>query len=579
MDRESAKTSNNSVAEEYELLTSQITDEKILEKIEDFDKSGDGYIPIEDFTKNKKVKNFFMKSTLGKGSFSKVKLATNSKTGEEVAIKIITRFDKNEKSSESYKKKEQRVYREAIISLLVSHPFIVPLKKFYYNEFYFLMVFERIKGGELLNVVSKDGPLPEERARKYFKQILSAIEYLHSNSIVHRDLKIENVLVDENDNIKMIDFGLSNFYDNKNNLKTFCGSLYFAAPELLTGIEYGGPEIDIWSLGIILYVMVCGKVPFDDPNIRKLHKKIKTADIIFPENISEPLKKLLGNIINVDPENRYGVAEILKDEWVNADFSSPFHSFSKKRNCEVNPKNSYIKLLGKVLKPQYPNFTTEIKNFSKICKNSKNRERFFWDNLPSISLYFLTAKNFNIENPSDDVIRKVKSFKDTGKYNIDECMYQLSKLLGNNRSEETHPEFIKLKLSDKESSSEDLSEKIGDKKSCIQDKNSCKHTQKSHKTLRRWLKKYLTNNNIGYEIQDKSYLCHIKSNGLKFKITIYCNTVLEKHFLSLTRLEGEKEEFNRTVKNINNMLVHNSKGKKGIKCHWNKIDIENQKSC
>ena len=124
-------------------------------------------------------------------------------------------------------------------------------------------------------------------SRKFLRQILSAIKYCHSNSIVHRDLKIENILLDKNGGLKLIDFGLANFIDPFKHLSTFCGSLYFAAPEVLSAKKYIGPEIDMWSLGVILYVLVSGKVPFDDNTLPALHKKIKTGKYDPPARVSQ----------------------------------------------------------------------------------------------------------------------------------------------------------------------------------------------------------------------------------------------------------------------------------------------------
>ncbi|KAI7819469.1 kinase-like domain-containing protein, partial [Kickxella alabastrina] len=129
--------------------------------------------------------------------------------------------------------------------------------------------------------------------RKFARQIASAIDYCHHNSIVHRDLKIENILISANGNIKLIDFGLSNLFSPRSQLSTFCGSLYFAAPELLNAQPYVGPEVDLWSFGVVLYVLVCGKVPFDDQSMPALHAKIKRGHVEYPSWLSNECKHLL----------------------------------------------------------------------------------------------------------------------------------------------------------------------------------------------------------------------------------------------------------------------------------------------
>lgn len=134
----------------------------------------------------------------------------------------------------------------------------------------------------MLDYIISHGKLKEKQARKFSRQISSALDYCHRNSIVHRDLKIENILISKTGDIKIIDFGLSNLFAPRSHLRTFCGSLYFAAPELLQAKAYTGPEVDVWSFGIVLYVLVCGKVPFDDQSMQALHAKIKKGVVEYP---------------------------------------------------------------------------------------------------------------------------------------------------------------------------------------------------------------------------------------------------------------------------------------------------------
>lgn len=138
----------------------------------------------------------------------------------------------------------------------------------------------------MLDYIISHGRLKEKQARKFSRQIASALDYCHRNSIVHRDLKIENILISKTGDIKIIDFGLSNLFAPRGHLKTFCGSLYFAAPELLQAKQYTGPEVDVWSFGIVLYVLVCGKVPFDDQSMPALHAKIKKGIVDYPSWLS-----------------------------------------------------------------------------------------------------------------------------------------------------------------------------------------------------------------------------------------------------------------------------------------------------
>jgi serine/threonine protein kinase len=161
-------------------------------------------------------------------------------------------------------------------------------------ENYYLF-FQYIDGGQLLDYIISHGALNEKLSRKFLRQILEAVDYCHSNSIVHRDLKIENILLDKKGKVKLIDFGLANFVDPYKHLATFCGSLYFAAPEVISAKKYIGPEgndtcdnfiVDMWSIGIILFVLVTGRVPFDDSTLPALHKKIKSGIYDSPRRVT-----------------------------------------------------------------------------------------------------------------------------------------------------------------------------------------------------------------------------------------------------------------------------------------------------
>jgi serine/threonine protein kinase len=206
--------------------------------------------------------------------------------------------------------KEIRTLREAALSMLLHHPYICGMREMIVHQHHYYMVFEYVNGGQMLDYIISHGRLRERVARKFARQIGSALEYCHRNNVVHRgtsslilrlsrlicfaDLKIENILISQTGNIKIIDFGLSNLYDPLNYLSTFCGSLYFAAPELLNAKVYTGPEVDVWSFGVVLYVLVCGKVPFDDQSMPALHAKIKRGLVEYPVWLSAgPYAKLL----------------------------------------------------------------------------------------------------------------------------------------------------------------------------------------------------------------------------------------------------------------------------------------------
>lgn len=272
--------------------------------------------------------------TIGHGATSKVKLAVHRDTGTRCAIKLISRRKFKEQwersrhkkgaAAESVEAKERRVLREASILHILRHPNILRLTDLHVTASHYIMFFEHVEGVRMLDFVQCHRQLSEKVAKKFFRQLLSAVDYLHEAGIVHRDLKIENVMVEEETgNIKLIDFGLSNFHDPQHLLTTYCGSLYFAAPELLHGRPYCGPEVDVWSLGVILYVMVTGQVPFDDANVARLHEKIKTGIVEYPTSMNKQLRSLLERMLTVEPRRRATLTEVMNHPWVTDSGTKP----------------------------------------------------------------------------------------------------------------------------------------------------------------------------------------------------------------------------------------------------------------
>lgn len=250
-----------------------------------------------------------------------------------------TRADK-ERADQS---KEIRTAREAAIVTLLNHPHICGLRDVVRTNYHWYMLFEFVNGGQMLDYIISHGKLKEKQARKFSRQIASSLDYCHRNSIVHRDLKIENILISKNGDIKIIDFGLSNLFAPRGHLKTFCGSLYFAAPELLQARAYTGPEVDVWSFGIVLYVLVCGKVPFDDQSMPALHAKIKKGLVDYPGWLSSGMsnflrpclwytiltasftecKHLMSRMLVTDPKQRATMQEVMNHPWMIKGYNGP----------------------------------------------------------------------------------------------------------------------------------------------------------------------------------------------------------------------------------------------------------------
>ncbi|CAM8889740.1 unnamed protein product [Rhodiola kirilowii] len=256
---------------------------------------------------------------LGKGTFAKVYYAKNTITGESVAIKIISKEEvKREGMMEQIK-------REISVMRLVRHPHIVELKEVMATRTKIFFVMEHVKGGELFAKVEK-GRLKEEVARNYFQQLISAVDYCHSRGVSHRDLKPENLLLDENENLKISDFGLSAIPEQLRNdglLHTQCGTPAYVAPEVIRRKGYDGSKADLWSCGVILYVLLAGYLPFQDVNIMKMYRKIFKSEFEFPPWISTDAKRLISRLLVADPERRITIPAIMRNPWFQKGFSRP----------------------------------------------------------------------------------------------------------------------------------------------------------------------------------------------------------------------------------------------------------------
>lgn len=266
--------------------------------------------------------------TLGQGNFAKVYHGRNVSTNENVAIKVI----KKEKLKKERLMKQ--IKREVSVMSLVRHPHIVELKEVMANKAKVFMVVEYVKGGELFAKVAK-GKMKEEIARKYFQQLISAVDFCHSRGVTHRDLKPENLLLDENEDLKVSDFGLSALPDQRRSdgmLVTPCGTPAYVAPEVLKKIGYDGSKADIWSCGVILYALLCGYLPFQGENVMRIYSKSFKADYALPEWISPGAKNLIKNLLVVDPEKRFSIVDIMKDPWFQLGFMRPI-AFSMKQSA------------------------------------------------------------------------------------------------------------------------------------------------------------------------------------------------------------------------------------------------------
>jgi 5'-AMP-activated protein kinase catalytic alpha subunit len=257
---------------------------------------------------------------LGQGTFAKVYYARNLKTGESVAIKVMAK-EKILKVGMI-----EQIKREVSVMRLVRHPNIVRLYEVMASKTKIYFVMEYVKGGELFNRVADKGKLKEEEARKYFQQLISAVDFCHSRGVYHRDLKPENLLLDDNGVVKVSDFGLSALpeqFRQDGLLHTACGTPAYVAPEVITKKGYDGATADIWSCGVILFVLMAGYLPFQDANLMVMYKKIYKGDYKCPPWFSSEVRRLVLRLLDPNPRTRITVPQLMEVPWFRRGFKRP----------------------------------------------------------------------------------------------------------------------------------------------------------------------------------------------------------------------------------------------------------------
>ncbi|XP_009795102.1 CBL-interacting serine/threonine-protein kinase 6-like [Nicotiana tabacum] len=248
---------------------------------------------------------------LGQGTFAKVYHSRNVVTGENIAMKVVGK-EKVIKVGMM-----EQIKREISVMKMVKHPNIVELHEVMASKSKIYFAMEFVKGGELFEKVAK-GRLREDIARGYFQQLISAIDFCHSRGVYHRDLKPENLLLDEEGNLKVTDFGLSAFSDHLRQdglLHTTCGTPAYVAPEVIGKNGYNGATADIWSCGVILYVLIAGFLPFQDENIMAMYKKIHRGDFKCPPWFSSDARKLITRMLDPNPSTRITASKIMDSSW------------------------------------------------------------------------------------------------------------------------------------------------------------------------------------------------------------------------------------------------------------------------
>ena len=372
---------------------------------------------INNIENNKMIDDYIIKNTIGKGTFSTVKLGEHIKTKQKVAIKILNK--------EKIKEKEdlERIKREITILQMMDHPNIIKTYKISENAKNYYIIMEYCNGGELFNYIVEKEKLDENEASMFFYQLISALEYIHSLGITHRDLKPENLLLVNNKIIKIIDFGLSNYFNGEKQLETPCGSPSYASPEIIKGEAYNGFNIDIWASGIILFAMLCGYLPFDDDEEEEddddeeeenrsagddinrksrndsssddsednevLFQKILEGKLEYPSHLSSNAVDLMKKILVVDPNKRIQIKDIKKHKFfllgqknfllnqkniLQYQTSKDENSKDKKKSNSINKSIESIDNKEKKDNSFNNSSPSEAKNDSKINEDEDNKD-------------------------------------------------------------------------------------------------------------------------------------------------------------------------------------------------------------
>ncbi|ORY49536.1 Pkinase-domain-containing protein [Rhizoclosmatium globosum] len=294
------------------------------------------------------IGSYRLMRTIGEGEFGKVKLAVHSETGAEVAIKLCKK-SQVVATPNGYTKLMREI---STLKLVKHHPFIITLIEVIETEAYIAIVMELAKGGELFEHILAKRSLGEQETRKLFAQIISAVGYIHSLGIVHRDLKLENILLDENQDVVLIDFGFANKTRGPNvMMRTSCGSPCYAAPELVTSDGYIGEKADLWSCGVILFSMIAGYLPWDDDpnnpegdNINMLYNYIMNTPLDYPDHVPYECRLLINRILEPNPDKRADIDEIINHVWLK-----PIkHIFDIEMDRRMVRSNSFIRLKLKI---------------------------------------------------------------------------------------------------------------------------------------------------------------------------------------------------------------------------------------
>ena len=370
---------------------------------------------------SKKIGDYILFDQIGQGTFSKVTSAVHTITEQIVAVKIL------DKSKIEDKVDIERINREIEILKHIYHPNICQLYETYATMHNYYLMMEYVNGGDLFDYISENSFLSEHKACYFFRQLISVMEYLSSLGISHRDIKPENILLNEDrTQIKVIDFGLSNYSDKSELLHSSCGSPCYASPEMLSGDPYWGLGTDIWSAGVVLYSMLVGGLPFDDAELKTLYEQIKGGKFFIPSTLSLEAIDLLKKILRVDPEKRIKIKEIKEHKWFNLEQNVMYKGINityQKMPCD-------FKVIQYIIKNYFPEENITLYNYSKMIKEyacNKYTATYYL-----VKKYILKKNDLNDNNDNIKENKKEKNINsNTKNNNNNNTKYINTKNIGN----------------------------------------------------------------------------------------------------------------------------------------------------
>ncbi|KAL5062484.1 hypothetical protein RYX36_024221 [Vicia faba] len=373
-----------------------------------------------------RVGKYQLGKTIGEGSFAKVKLAKNVENGDYVAIKIL---DRNHVLRHNMM---DQLKREISAMKMINHPNVVKIFEVMASKTKIYIVLELVSGGELFDKIATNGRLKEDEARSYFQQLINAVDYCHSRGVYHRDLKPENLMLDTNGVLKVSDFGLSTYSQQEGELlRTACGTPNYVAPEVINDRGYVGSTSDIWSCGVILFVLMAGYLPFDEPNQIALYRKIGRAEFTCPPWFSPEAKKVLKAILNPNPLTRIKIPELLKDEWFKKGYKPA--SFTEE---DVNVDD-----VAAAFNNSKENLVTETKE-KPVSMNAfeliSRSESFNLDNLFEKQKGVVKREtHFTSQRPANEIMSKIEEAAKPLGFNVHKRNYKM-KLQGDKSGRKGH---------------------------------------------------------------------------------------------------------------------------------------------